>query len=233
MTERLVLLKDKVEAALCFIQPKLAISTAGRLVIVEGKFLVSPRHSDHDDYGAIAEYEIRVEIDPDYPRVEPKVFETAGAFPHSEEHHAYDLGQCCVLIWEIWTAESPDTSILAYFEGPLRNFFLSQYLVLSGKEWPFGEWQHGQDGLAQAFSQRLGCKPDVRTVRKFLHSYIKILNRRSLPLYWKCPCQSGLNLKNWCCDLIQNLMGRINFDQATAMLHRLTHPTRTVGAVSK
>ena len=125
----------------------------------------------------MATYEIRVEIPPGYPVAEPLVFETGGAFPHDTAHHVYDNDRCCVLVWESWTATAADLSIRAFFDGPLRNYFLGQYAVAHGGAWPFGERAHGAEGLAQACAERLGCAPDLRTVKGFLKGLIKVHGR--------------------------------------------------------
>lgn len=192
--------------------------------------MVAPEAECNRDLGPLAEYHIRVEIDPRYPDVEPKVFETGGAIPREDRLHVYGEGQCCVLIWETWKATAPDVSIEAFFEGPLRNFFLSQYSVALGQGWPFDEWEHGRAGLATAYAERLGYSFDEITVKKFLKGYLKILGRREIPIYWKCPCQSGRNIRDCCHDHLLDLTKVVRPEEAQAMGDRLTMETRTAQA---
>ena len=176
------------------------------------------------EQGPLATYEIRVEIPPGYPVAEPLVFETGGAFPHDTAHHVYDNDRCCVLVWESWTATAADLSIRAFFDGPLRNYFLGQYAVAHGGAWPFGERAHGAEGLAQAYAERLGCAPDLRTARGFLIGLIKLYGRRTLPVYWQCPCGSGRNIGPCCGDRLPGVLAAVSYAEAKAMLARLAPP---------
>ena len=80
----------------------------------------------------LAAYELRIELSPAYAAVEPRAWETGGAFPHDTDHHVFDNGRCCLLVWEHWLATAGDISLRAFFDGPLRNYFLGQYAVAQG-----------------------------------------------------------------------------------------------------
>lgn len=157
------------------------------------------------------------------------VFETGGAFLHDAAHHVYDNGRCCVLVWESWVATADDTSVRAFFAGPLRNYFLGQYAVAQGGDWPFGERAHGAQGLAEAYAERLGCAADMRIVKAFLKGFIKVQGRCAMPLFWRCPCESGRNIDKCCADQLSRLRGEVSIAEAEEMLKRLMAASRPPG----
>ena len=59
-------------------------------------------------------------------------------------------------------------SHVAYLDVPVRNFFLSQIIVASGKTWPFGQWDHGKKGLLQAYGELLGVAEE-RQIKAYLN----------------------------------------------------------------
>jgi hypothetical protein len=195
-------------------------------VIVEGTYLLTPAIPALAEHGPLAAYQLRIELSAAYPAVEPEVSETGGAFPHDADHHVFENGRCCLLVWEHWIATADDTSLRAFFDGPLRNYFLGQYAVAQGQDWPFGERAHGAKGLADAYAERLGCGAEVRAVKVFLKGLLKIHGRDALPVYWRCPCESGRNIGQCCAALLERLRREIALDELELMLERLVAATR-------
>lgn len=198
----------------------------GPTVVIEGVYLLTPEVPDLADHGPLAAYELRIELSATYPAVEPRVFETGGAFPHDTDHHVYDGDRCCLLVWEHWLATAQDTSLRAFFDGPLRNYFLGQCAAAQGQDWPFGERSHGARGLAEAYAEQLGCAAEVRTVKLFLKCFIKIHGREALPVYWRCPCESGRNIGQCCAPRLERLRTDVPLAEAARMLERLTVASR-------
>jgi hypothetical protein len=217
--------------ALAFKQPHLGVVIFDGILVVEGSFLLSPLATDWVDHAALKKYQIRVEISEKYRDDEPLDFELEGAFPHQNSHHAYPEGRCCTLVWEPWVTTAQDISIGAFFDGPLRNFFLSQHCVELGQDWPFGEQAHGARGLIDAYADRLGCRPEARDVRQFLKGLIKLQGRKALPVFWRCPCESGKNIGNCCHRRLSRLVAEISPGVASRMLDRLSEHSRETYAV--
>ena len=185
-----------------------------------------PAEPDLSNRGPLATYELRIELAAAYPAVEPKVWETGGAFPHDVDHHVFDSGRCCLVVWEHWLATADDTSLRAFFDGPLRNYFLGQYAVAQGLGWPFGERSHGPKGIAEAYADRLGCDAEVRAVKLFLKGLVRIHGRETMPVYWRCPCESGRNIGQCCAERLERLQQDISLAEIETMLERLTVAAR-------
>jgi hypothetical protein len=176
-------LLSEVKCSLAFDQPKLTAEIAGGKVVVEGDYLVVSEDQSVGVGGPLTEYAICIEFSPEYPRKEPKVFETGGCIPHENKYHINHDGVCCINVWEAWCVTSEDVSIQAYFSGPFKNFFLSQYVFAQTDHWPFGDYEHGRPGLIQAFSEVLGCRKnedDIRLLLRLLKKQVSDRNWRRL-----------------------------------------------------
>lgn len=214
---RLARLLDEVQSAVSFDQPLLTVRIDQERVVAEGTFIVLPTTPEFSGQGPIAEYQVKVDIALGYPRIEPKALETGGAIPRNADHHINPDGTCCVVIWEAWIAAEADISIKAYFDGPLKNYFLGQHLKRETGKWPFGEWAHGDPGLVDAFAERLGCKPNQKTVRYLL----RILSKDWPRGHWACPCRSGKIIRKCCRSEMQALSQKVPPSNARRMLARL------------
>ena len=101
----------EVKAAIAFDQPKLRAWEDGRTIGVEGSYVVFEKDVVAAPSGPITAFDIRMELPVDFPRLEPKVFETGGRIPRKADRHVNHEGDCCVTVWEHWLATAPDRSI--------------------------------------------------------------------------------------------------------------------------
>jgi len=186
-------------------------------VILEGTFSISPSAAEYRDAGAIATYEVRIEVPESYPEDEPKVFELGNAFPHTANYHCNHTGDCCVCVFETWRATAEDRSFSAYLNGPIRNFFLSQFIKRETNKWPFDEWQHGRKGYVDACADRLGCRSNFDEVDYLL----RVLSRDWPRGHWGCPCQSGKRIRECCAEELRALSEKVGKREARAMRDRL------------
>ena len=211
-------LEVEVRSILAFDQPELIVSTVNRKVVAEGIYYLHPQNKELDrSGGALARYSIRLEISRQFPHVEPKVFETAGVFPRTANFHVNADGSCCITVWEAWCATASPVSVAKYFDGPLRNYLLGQYVRKETGKWPFEEWEHGYDGLLRAYAEALGVNADTKDVTEIL-----LLLAQQWPKgHWQCPCGSGRTLRLCCIDRLYRLHAHVSPDLAKRMLTRL------------
>jgi len=124
-----VALKDH----LGFSQPGLNVEIGPGIVVVSGTYYLTGDSGPSPD-GPLSEYQIRLELDPRFPSVEPRLFETSGRIPVGR--HLNVDGTCCTCVWEEWLATTPAPTVSAYIDGPLKDYFLSQHhfeLARSGR----------------------------------------------------------------------------------------------------
>ena len=207
-------IQSDLQNHLGFSQPGLAIEVDKGIVVVSGTYYLSESIGPSRD-GPLAVYHIKLEIDPRYPAVEPRLYETSGAIPLGR--HLNPDGTCCTCVWEEWLAETSDPSVPAYFSGPLRDYFLSQrHFELTG-EWPFGEREHGLEGFLAGCAEALGVERDPNTV----FDYLVFLRQGKPKGHWPCPCKSGLIIRKCHGEAIFTLREKVPPELATRMFERI------------
>ncbi len=147
-----------VKTALAEHQPHLEIREESPRLIIEGLFVLSGPEGTFDHF------EVKIEVDANFPLAEPKVIETAGRIPHRAERHVNADGSCCLGVWERWLIDAEDTSFGSFLKGPAHDFFLSQWFFENTGKWRLGERPHGTTGMLEAYAEVLGVKPKKSAV---------------------------------------------------------------------
>ena len=186
-------LEIEIRSALAFDQPGLIVSVELGRVVAEGTYYLHPHNNAvNRSSGALTQYSIRIELSAQFPRVEPRVFETAGEIPRTPDFHVNPDGSCCITVWEAWCATEEPVTIAKYIERPLRNYFLGQLVKKETDNWPFDEWAHGYAGMLNAYAQALFVKSNFEEVTATL----RLLVQEWPKGHWPCPCGSGNPLRN-------------------------------------
>jgi hypothetical protein len=190
--------KEKAEVEDAY--PNLYFYIEKDLVTVRGTFPIVHEGKVLDRYA------IEIELPKDYPRSLPIVRETGGRIPHASDFHVNPVdGTCCVVLpderWRVWPVGS---TLLSYLSGPVRNFFLGQSLVQLGEVWPFGQWEHGADGIREYYAELLGTS-DLRVIVK----YLECLCAKKIKGHWPCPCGNGKRLRDCHLELVRDLGAKI------------------------
>lgn len=212
-------LRSEAAQALMLDQPGLHVSVADGRVVIAGDYFLNEEITRPSPDGPLATFSVKVLLHPAYPDVEPMVFETGGIIPKGR--HLNPNGTCCLGVWERWLVQAKDLSVAAYFDGPFRDYFLSQLHFQVHGEWPFGELSHGLEGIVEAYASVLGIPPDHQRVAGFL----KVLAKPGLPRgHWPCPCNSGRNIRNCHRTELAEFRDGIPPAMASRMLNRMADP---------
>jgi hypothetical protein len=190
-------LLEEVRRALAADQPDL------RATIVDGAVQVRGSYAVHDGGGVLDRYQIEIRFPRDYPKTLPVVEEIGGRIPRIADHHISVDGTACLLVPEEWLL-AKDQSVRAFFDGPMKDFFLGQLLVEAGKPWPFGQRSHGYEGLIEAYMDLLGISDPTRVT-----AYFDCLRRKALKGHFDCPCGSNKRLRYCHWAELQELAKRI------------------------
>jgi hypothetical protein len=180
-----------VKAAIGFDQPKLRAKADGASIVVSGTYLLTESGPAHPA-GPISEFDIKIILPRSYPCREPQVFETTGRIPRCADRHINPGGDCCVTVWEHWLATADDFSFAGFLNGPVYEYFLSQYRFEQTGKWPFGERAHGAKGLEEAYAEALGNVPKTSDLLYLL----RLLSQNWPKGHWSCPCGSGKRLRD-------------------------------------
>lgn len=122
-----------------------------------------------------------------FPENEPILKETGGRLPRIPDRHVGKDGIACVMVPGEWVLRrGPEAAdALAYFEGPLRDFFLSQLSFEETGQWPFGQRSHSTDGVAEFLREYFEIPPQGNVLQ-----IVRSLLNRDAPRRSLCPCGS-------------------------------------------
>ena len=131
-------------------------------------------------------FHVEIRIPEGFPQEIPVVFETANRIPRNIDWHTFGAGNLCVIVPEEWLLNPQSSSLIAYLDGPLRNFFIGHALAEAGQARPMGERSHGVKGLLEAYGEMMGS-----TEQRAIVKYLDYCSAKKLKLHWPCPCGSG------------------------------------------
>jgi hypothetical protein len=159
-------LEDVIFDVFCC-QPKLLPSVTAEGAQFRGHFVLQGPSAPICEIPLVIEYDVR------FPEIEPVVQLVEPTFPFKIDRHIYTNGTCCVCIWEHWLSTSKDITMSGFLKGPVSDFFLSQLYFNEHGSWPFGEWEHGEEGLLQAYSAILNVEPSRSAVLESLNRIVR------------------------------------------------------------
>jgi hypothetical protein len=195
--QRKPVLLEEVRTAIAAGQPDLQEAIVDGVVRLRGSYVV------RDGGAVLGRYQVEIRFPPNYPRDLPIVEEIGGRIPRISDRHISSDGTACLLVPEEWLLAG-DQSFRAFLDGPMKNFFLGQLLVEIGKPWPFGERQHGYEGLIQAYMEVLGISDATRVI-----AYFDCLRKKAIRGHHDCPCGSNKRLRYCHRTELQELAKRI------------------------
>jgi hypothetical protein len=170
-----------------------------------------------DDSEILDRFQIDIVFPCNFPDSTPVLRETGGRIPWNADRHVNQAnGEACPIVPEEWLLWPEHESILAFLDGPVRNFFLGQILVEAGCPWPFGERTHGVPGLFEAYGEMVGASD-----RKTILRYLDCLSKENPKGHLECPCGSRKRLRNCHWDHLKVLHEKIPPLVARSALERL------------
>jgi hypothetical protein len=196
--------------------PDLRVMAEHGAVVIRGNLPVM------DGTEIIDRFQIEIKLPSDFPESTPVLKEVGGRIPwHGDRHVNQSTGEACPIVPEEWLARPEHGSMIAFLDGPVRNFFLGQILAEAGQPWPFGERSHGIDGLFEAYREMMGISDRDAIVR-----YLECLSRDIPKGHWDCPCGSGKHLRNCHLEQLRALHAKIPAFVAQSALARIHEQLR-------
>jgi hypothetical protein len=186
--------------------PALHLDDQSSRMVARGTFTIDDAGREVDrflveiDFGPLAAGEL------------PKVWETEGRIPRTPERHVNDQdGSACVCLPEDYFLRHPGPfDVVAFLEGPVRDFFVGQAIVERGGPWPHGEWAHGNLGKEEWVKGFIDALPAAQ-----FRAYVNVLAMKELKGHVDCPCGSGRRIRDCHLDLLRLLRSQVS--RATAM----------------
>jgi SEC-C motif len=150
----------------------------------------------------IDSFDIEIRIPHSYPDDLPEVTETAGRIDGSYSHRNPAVGTMCLA--------APVQVRLTFLEQPSLLGFVNRLTIpyLYGFAYwyrhgvhPFGELEHGHEGIAQYYKRRLGLANDVAVLE-----FLSYLLEHGFRGHHDCPCGSGKKLRACHGDAMRTLL---------------------------
>jgi len=128
-------------------------------------------------------YDVELRLPLDFPAGLPKAWETGGRI--DKDYHKLDDGQLCLgAPTEIRLKLRSKPTLLGYINGLVVPYLYGHAYFQKHGKMPFGELEHGIDGLRQQLATMFGAK-DAQHPEEFLR--LAGLKKRDANK-WPCPC---------------------------------------------
>jgi hypothetical protein len=136
-------------------------------------------------------YQLRLVCPCDYPGRLPKVLDTEGYFPRNQEYHTYSDGSFCLgSELKIKSILRDDHTFTAFFEKVVDRFLYAASHRIEFGNFPYGELEHGENGLVDDYGEMFGLKGKLSVLRM-----LRALGKRKREANkLHCPCGCGLRL---------------------------------------
>lgn len=192
--------------------PTLSIHQEEEFVYVRGIYPLV------DEGKTLDEFSIEIELPRYDPDEIPVLREVGGRIPRTEDYHVNGpSGDVCLFVPdERWRIYPRGSTLLDFLNVPVRNYFIGFCLVEMGEPWPFGQREHGVDGIFEYYGELLGTDDRKEIVR-----YVECLSRPQLKGHWECPCGSGERIRNCHWNFIGELREKIPSNVAKNSLMQL------------
>lgn len=190
---------ERLRAAVRKDYPNLHLHESGGIMHVRGSLALL------DDGREIDRFFLDIELSPDYPASLSRVFETANRIPRDPDRHVnvHD-GSLCIGVEEAIRIQCSDLRLPSLLEGPIKAFLLGTMEVEHGRPWPYGSWDHGDDGIRQFYAEHFQVH-DVATLQRLAQAL-----RRTEPKWQKpCPCLSGNRLRDCHGPMLRQLREKV------------------------
>ncbi|MEO8217971.1 MAG: SEC-C domain-containing protein [Acidobacteriota bacterium] len=175
----------------------------------------------------IDRFQLEIILSTRYPEEVPTVREIGGRIPRIADRHTESNGDACLFIPEEAAVHfPPGSTLLAFLQGPVNSFFVSQLYFEEFGAWPFGEWGHGTKGTLEFYARRIGFSEP-----RIIFSFIDYLTREEVKGHWPCPCGSGKMLRKCHRDKVMELRAEISRIVASRSFERLVRSASQRGVV--
>ncbi|AXH99222.1 hypothetical protein DV702_05400 [Sporosarcina sp. PTS2304] len=153
-------------------------------VTVEGNYQAS---LSHEQYGEVQiNYKLRIKIPEDYPRSLPEVYELSNRIEKKPVNHVNCDGSICLgapIRLKIVIQRNP--SLTNFFEKCILPYLFAITLKLkTGKDFVFGELEHGNKGLIDDFKKLF----NLSEVKQVCYMLVLLSKNKREANRLVCPC---------------------------------------------
>ena len=171
------------------LHPKIRLTELGEECVVEGEYWINAQMKG---YNPIRDtYHIKIVFPPGYPRSLPVVYETDSRIPRELDYHTYKNGSLCLgSEIKLKSILFESSTIADFVENILNPFLYAVSHKLLYNVYPFGELDHGEDGLIDDYQRVFNVAGKVPVMLVLVALSKRKRNANKLP----CPCGCGFRL---------------------------------------
>lgn len=156
-------------------------------IILEGEFILNAVYNEVSIFDI---YTIKIEFEANYPNTIPIVYELSNKIPKNFQHK-YSNNKCCLGVDGDLFIKIQNMTVSQFLETILTHFLFSASYFLKYGYVPFGEREHGGEGIVSFYKEYFNVDSDDKVVNLL---FLVVFNKyRGHAL---CPCKSGIKLRN-------------------------------------
>jgi hypothetical protein len=195
--------------------PTLHVRVEDGRVVIAGTFRIM--HGGREIDG----YKIELRLAEDHPAGLPTVYEIGGRIPRHADHHTNEDGSLCLGVPEELHLGGGAHDVVAFLDGPVRNFLLGHVYFIQEGRWPGGEWAHGSAGVRQFYAAIIGTTAR-RAAKTLLVAALAPIE--TVDFNARCFCGSSLRVRTCHGPVIQRLRFFVPPDALRSSLAHLLEP---------
>jgi hypothetical protein len=172
------------------------------LVCSDGKHIVQGLlefKASYNDISIRDSFHIKLLIPSDYPNTPPVAMETAGRIP--KRFHSNHDGLCLAAPIEIHRKFSDNPTLLGFVNDLLIPYLYAFSYWEKHGVMPFGELSHGNKGIMEYYLEFFNVHSESAVL-----NLLKILATKDYNERHKCPCGSGMTIRNCHGESLMKLM---------------------------
>lgn len=179
--------QSKILEGLIDFQPFLEITNEDDKTIIAGTYQINERV-----YGEpyFEDFDVKVIITSKYPQEIPKVYVYGNRLDKCEHRSQNDM-LCLETDYKLKVFLKPKPTLKEFLRKFLTSFLTGYLYYERYGEYPFGEHQHGEDGIIEMYQSRFDTKDSSLTLK-----LLEIVARKRYRGHSLCPCNSGKRIRS-------------------------------------
>lgn len=156
---------------------------------------------EYSGYRIDDDFELAIEIPPEYPERAPDVKEVGGRIPPQFHTHPSGKTLCLASPFDIKRKFLLHNNLIGFVETLVIPFLYSYSYYEKTGNMPFGELSHGGEGLFENYKELFNVDSVEQVLRLF-----KIIIDNSYKGHNLCPCGSGNILRKCHGDILREIL---------------------------
>ena len=164
-------------------------------------------------------FAIQLDVPLDFPSTPPRLYELSGRIPKTRDRHfdASKGDKACVFVEDAWPWLAVRYStVLAFLQGPVNDFFVWQWSFDRYGEDRIGAWAHGDDGRLEFYQELFGV-----TTLSAIETALLYVSYHELKGHHECYCGSGDKIRKCHLEKLREVRKFVSPERAGRVLDEI------------